>query len=73
MDQVMQRGIIRVLREIRLEMGISKVDLADILHVTPAVVFAWESGKTRPKMSNAKQIVILARENKIKVSIDDFF
>lgn len=56
----------RKMKEIRQERGLTQLDVAFALRVTPATVANWEAGRSEPK---ASQLRALARL--LNVSMDD--
>jgi transcriptional regulator with XRE-family HTH domain len=54
------------IREWRIDRGWSQADLATAIDVTPATVFRWEAGRSRPKPAN-----LLAFADALGIAVDD--
>src|SRR2546428_8644593 len=55
----------RVMLTLRTRLGLTQIELADILGVKRRAVIDWEGGLTYPKADHLKQFVVLAIERQI--------
>ncbi len=56
----------RTIRELRESAGLTQLELANELGVTPSAVYSWERGRNEPRASQLRLMATLFR-----VSMDD--
>ncbi len=55
----------QILKELRDKLFMTQTELAQMLGVSYTTVCRWETGVSKPRMKNRKQIVQLCKENNI--------
>lgn len=61
-------GDIPTIRERRLQLGLSQIQLAKLLHVTQSTISEWESGRKPPNLPHAMELAAV-----FGCRIDDLF
>ncbi|MGB3328673.1 MAG: helix-turn-helix transcriptional regulator [Thermomicrobiales bacterium] len=56
----------RTIRELRIDAGLTQLELANAIGVTPSAVYKWERGQTEPSATNLRDLAAA-----LKVSMDD--
>ena len=56
------------IKERRLQLGLSQVQLAKLLHVTQSTISEWESGRKPPNLPHAMELAAV-----FNCRIDDLF
>lgn len=46
----------KTIRQFREEMGLTQLELANKLDVTPATVYTWERGRNEPRVSQLRKL-----------------
>ena len=59
-------GVSELIREARIEKGLSKEGLADIMDVTVMSVHKWEAGQSIPKVGKAKELIEVLGVNPVE-------
>ncbi|MDO5572936.1 MAG: helix-turn-helix transcriptional regulator [bacterium] len=60
------------LRQMRLELGITQMDLADMVHKSFLTVNRWENGKGFPSRDNARSILEIAQKGEVSEECYDY-
>ena len=49
----------KTIRQLREELGLTQLELANKLDVTPATVYTWERGRNEPRVSQLRKLADL--------------
>ena len=60
-------------KQIRLNLGLSRKDLAKALGVTYGAISNYEYGTRKPALSICYRIIDLAKHRKLKVKLEDIY
>lgn len=60
------------IKNLRLRMGLGQDEFAKLLNVTVSTISNWEHGRRVPRMPHIREIIELAKKNKIKLTLDEF-
>lgn len=59
-------------RKVRLGMCLEQAEFGNLIGVTKGAVSMYEKGCRKPRLPVIRKILELAKENQIKVSLEDF-
>lgn len=61
-----------IIKSFRLELCVSRAELAELIGVERSCVCCWEKGTRSPNFKNIRKILKIAKANKIKLNANDF-
>lgn len=62
-----------LVKKIRLSLCLEQKEFAALLGISNASVSHYETKSRRPKLSTIRKLLELAKKQKIKISVEDFF
>jgi len=65
--------ISKIIKHFRLDLGLEQADFAKLFSVSSGTVSNWETGRRVPRIPKLKKMVDIAKEHKLKLSMQDFF
>ena len=60
-------------KRIRDELCLNRTEIAKMLGLTASMICLYEKGTRNPSRSVIRKVLELAKKNKIKISVKDFF
>lgn len=65
-------AISKTVKILRISLGLEQAEFAKLFGVAGGTVSNWETGKRVPRIPKLKKMVDIARDNKLKLSMQDF-
>jgi DNA-binding transcriptional regulator YiaG len=62
-----------LIKKVRITSGMTQREFALALDVSTSTTCLWEKGERRPGLSKIHKILKIAKKNKVKMSLEDFF
>lgn len=66
-------AISQTIKNLRLSLGMEQIEFARLFNVAGGTVSNWESGRRVPRIPKLKKMVDIAKEHKLKLTMQDFF
>lgn len=60
------------IKNLRLQLGLEQHEFGSLLEVTVGTVCNWEHGRRSPRLPKIRRMVEIAKQHKIKMTIQDF-
>lgn len=61
------------IKSFRISLGMEQIEFAKLLNVSSSTVSNWETSRRVPRIPKLKKMVDIAKDHKIKLSMQDFF
>jgi repressor LexA len=65
--------IAQIIKNLRLSLGLEQDQFAKYFEVSTSTVSNWETGRRVPRIPKLKKMVDIAKEHKLKLTMQDFF
>ncbi len=66
-------AIAESVKNLRLSLGMEQIEFAKLFNVAGGTVSNWETGRRVPRIPKLKKMVDIAKEHKLKLTMQDFF
>jgi transcriptional regulator with XRE-family HTH domain len=62
-----------VIKQLRMALCLEQKELAALIGISASSISHYEAHVRMPKMSTIRKLLELAKKNKIKISVEDFY